>query len=125
MRGAHGGVRYDRERKDPALEGEAVDLSQYEWNEDRGRGRGGRGRGRGGYRGRGDARNGHVNEKRQPDVSAEAEFPALPETAKPKDGVKKSRRPVQARTTSDVPSPTDGKETWADQVESSEAAKQT
>lgn len=121
MRGAHGGVRYDRERRDPALEGEDADLRQYEWNEDSGRGRGGRGRGRGGYRGRGEARNGYASDKRQPDVNAEAEFPALPETTKPKDDVKKPRRPVQARTTSDVPSPTEGKETWADQVESSEA----
>jgi hypothetical protein len=125
MRGVHGGVRYDRERRDPALEGEDVDLRQYEWNEDRGRGRGGRGRGRGGYRGRGDARNGHASEKQQPDITAEAEFPALPETTKPKDDLKKSRRPVQARTASDVLSPTEGNETWADQVESSEAAKQT
>jgi len=125
MRGAHGGVRYDRERRDPALEGEDVDLTQYEWNEDRGRGRGGRGRGRGGYRGRGDARNGNASERRQPDVSAEAEFPALPGTAKPKSDVKKPPRPAQARTTSDALLAADGKETWADQVESSEAAKQT
>jgi hypothetical protein len=122
MRGVHGGVRYDWERRDPALEGEDVDLRQYEWNEDRGRGRGGRGRGRGGYRGRGDAWNGHAGEKQQPDITAEAEFPVLPETTKPKDDLKKSRRPVQARTASDVPSPTEGDETWADQVESSEAA---
>jgi hypothetical protein len=125
MRGAHGGVRYDRERRDPVLEGEDMDLRQYEWNEDRGRGRGGRGRGRGGYRGRGDARNDNANERRQPDVSAEAEFPALPERAKPKNDVKRPPRPAQARTTSDVLTNTDGKETWADQVESSEAAKQT
>jgi hypothetical protein len=125
MRGAHGGVRYDRERRDPALEGEDVDLRQYEWNEDRGRGRGGRGRGRGGYRGRGDARNGNASERRQPDVNAEAEFPALPETARPKNDVKKPPRPAQARSTSDVLTATGGKETWADQVESSEAAKQT
>jgi hypothetical protein len=122
MRGAHGGVRYDRERRDPALEGEDMDLRQYEWNEDRGKGRGGRGRGREGHRGRGDVRNGNARGKQQPDVSAEAEFPALP---KPKDDVKKPPRPVQARTTSDVQSPTEGKETWAEQVESSEAAKQT
>jgi hypothetical protein len=125
MRGAHGGVRYDRERRDPALEGEDVDLRQYEWNGDRGRGRGGRGRGRGGYRGRGDARNGNFSERRQPDVSAEAEFPALPETAKPKNDMRKPPQSVQARTTSDALSAADGKETWADQVESSEAAKQT
>jgi hypothetical protein len=56
---------------------------------------------------------------------AEAEFPALPETVKPKNDVKKPPRPAQARTTSDALSAADGKETWADQVESSEAAKQT
>ena len=136
MRGAHGGVRYDRESRDPALEGEDVDLRQYQWNEnsqraansnsyrDRGPGRGGRGRGRGGDREKDDARDGNAPGRRQPDVSAEAEFPALPERAKPKADSKKPGRPAQARTTSDVLSPTEGKETWADQVEG-EVAKQT
>jgi hypothetical protein len=73
MRHAYGGVRHDRERRDPALEGEGVDLRQYGWNENRQRagnsetrspGRNGRGRGRGGYRGREDARNGSASERR-------------------------------------------------------------
>lgn len=111
MRYAHGGVRHDRERRDPTLEGEDVDLRQYGWNENRQHagnsethrlGRNGRGRGRGVYRGREDARNGSASERRQPDVSAEAEFPVLPETAKPKDNAKKPPRPAQERTTSDV-----------------------
>ena len=136
MRGVHGGVRYDRERRDPTLEGEDVDLRQYQWNDtsqraadgdmrgNRGPGRGGRGRGRGGYRGE-DARDGNVPGRRQPDVSAGAEFPALPEVLKPKEDRNKPTRPVQPRTRSDIASPSEEKQTWADQVESNEAAKET
>lgn len=124
MRGAHGGVL-----RDPALEDDNdIDLRQYEWNDDRGRGRGGRGRGRGGgrggQRGRGDFRNGNREDQRQPDVGAQADFPSLPPKSTPnRPASTKVERPPQTRKASDVPSPATGGGTWADQVESSEAAK--
>jgi hypothetical protein len=57
-------------------------------------------------------------------VSAEAEFPVLSEAAKLKDNAQKPSRPAQERTTSDVLSVTERIETWADQVELSEATKE-
>jgi hypothetical protein len=94
-------------RSDPSLD----DLSQYQWHEGRGRGRGDRGRGRGARVGRGDARGG----ARQPNVKAEADFPSLP-APKPAKDDKQSPRPIAARSTSNVLSPSGEKTSWADQV---------
>lgn len=92
------------------------DLSIYEWREDRGRGRGrGRGRSGRGGRGRGDARNdGRELFQTQPDVHAEADFPALP----PSKHVAPEKRLAPVRKESETATGS-----WADQVESSEAAK--
>ena len=94
------------DRSDPGID----DLTQYQWQESRGRGRGDRGRGRGTSRGgRGEARGG----ARQPNVKAEAEFPALPAAVKDD---KQFPRPEAARKSSEVPSPVGEKTSWADQV---------
>lgn len=123
-RGARGA-----DRRDPTFEDVDVDLRQYEWHDDRGKGRGrsrgvrGRGRGRGDYGGRGDHRSGNGAQLQQPNVSAEADFPALPERSKPTDDAALSAQQSRTKATSDVLSPTDGGGTWADQVESSQEAQ--
>ncbi|KAK5046361.1 hypothetical protein LTR84_008162 [Exophiala bonariae] len=111
------------------------DLKQYEWHEDRGRGRAGRGRGGRGGRGRGRGGRGAFNNddgaasynQQQPTWSADADFPALPGS----DST--SKKQSRNDTSSSKPSPkrwnsadlqTDsGGGSWAEQVESSEAAK--
>jgi hypothetical protein len=118
-RGGNGGVRMDF--GDPADD----DLRQYQWRDDRGGGRGqgqrrGRGNERGAPRGRADHRNG---DGRQPDVGAEADFPSLPATIKPREDGARAKRPEQSRGSSEVMSPTVGAGSWADQVEVSEATK--
>jgi len=105
----NGTTMYDS--RDPAMD----DTRQYEWHEDRGRGRG---RGRGGRGGRGDG----WNNDRRPDLSAEADFPALPASTKPKDEAPVPTRPPPTRTESVVQLPPGEKGTWADQM-ASEAAK--
>lgn len=103
------------DRSDPGLD----DLSQYQWKEGRGRGRGDRGRGRGGPRGgRGEARGG----ARQPNVQAEADFPALPE-ATPTKVERQRPAPDSATKIPEALSPGVEKSSWADQVDESEAAK--
>lgn len=115
------------------FDNERDDLRQYEWHDDRGRGQGrGRGRGRGG-RGRGGrgGRGGFGQDDAQfqhrPDVSADTDFPALPGSSQP-------RVAGETLTTKDIPKPkrwvTGGLQSpgegaggsWAEQVESSEAA---
>jgi Ni/Co efflux regulator RcnB len=103
---------------------EQDDLRQYEWHDDRGRGRGGQGRGRGGGRGRGRDSN---PPQQKSGWSAESDFPALPgssstpTTTKPVSGepLSTESRPNPRRLDSEGDG---GGGTWAEQVESSEAA---
>lgn len=111
------------------------DLKQYEWHEDRGRGRGGRGRGGRGGRGRGRGGRGALNNddgassqhQQQPTWSAEADFPALPGSEsmpkKPSGNDTSSSKPTPKRWDSTDVQGDSGGGSWAEQVESSEAAK--
>lgn len=121
---------------------EQDDLKMYEWHDDRGRGRG-RGRGgRGGGRGRGGRGSGPRGgafgaepeyagaHQRQPDLTTDSDFPALPGTAK-KDADSRATtttisRPDPKRWDSGgLPSSGDGGGSWAEQVESVEQAENT
>ncbi|KAI1625253.1 hypothetical protein EDD37DRAFT_381648 [Exophiala viscosa] len=107
---------------DQQYQAEQEDLKQYEWHDDRGRGRGkgrgrgGRGRGRGGFRHDGD---GHTQ---QPDVSAETDFPALPAATKQAAETSNLNQSKWASTPLSAGGDGDGGGSWAEQVESSEAA---
>ncbi|KIV95134.1 hypothetical protein PV10_02819 [Exophiala mesophila] len=131
------------------FDSERDDLRQYEWNDDRGRGQGrGRGRGRGGRGvgggggrgggGRGGGRGGFGQDdtpfQNRPDVSADTEFPALPGSGSGSSQPRVAKE-TPATATKDTPNPrrwaTDGLQSpgegggggsWAEQVESSEAA---
>jgi hypothetical protein len=107
-----GGARTER-RNDAYGHREDDDLRMYEWHDDRGRGRGrGRGGGRSGGRGRGRGRGGFDGQAdRQPDVGAEAEFPALPVK------VGSTTQPEPKPTVKRIDSLGAGGGTWADQVE--------
>ena len=125
MRGAHGGVRYEKNQESqPELEFDQTSLQSE-------RGRVGRGRGRG--RGRGGADKDGMNHNKglagskyaQPDFNKESEFPALPPGLKASVGsAKQTEQPVS--TERKGPETLGGSSeggTWADQVESSVTEK--
>ncbi|RVX73475.1 hypothetical protein B0A52_03117 [Exophiala mesophila] len=149
--GRRGGGFKDGFTPQQQFDSEKDDLRQYEWSDDRaGRGQGrGRGRGRGGRGGRGGGVGGRGGRggfgqddapfQNRPDVSADTDFPALPGTGSGSGSsqprVAKETPPATA--TKDTPKPrrwaTDGLQSpgegggegggsWAEQVESSEAA---
>ncbi|KAL2428485.1 hypothetical protein ABEF91_008689 [Exophiala dermatitidis] len=117
---------------------EQDDLRMYEWRDDdrggRGRGgRGGRGRG-GGGRGRGGGRGGRDSDRlnqQQPSWSDDKDFPALPGASSSSTSTAQKETSNDATGTS-TPRPTAQRidsaqgntgESWAEQVESSEAGK--
>ena len=118
-RGANGGVPGN------LVQQPDDDLKQYRWNGDRGVNRG-QGRRRGGESGRGASevtsnyRNGAGV---RPDVAAEIEFPALPATTKGNGDKPTAKRVEQDKASPEVGSATTGPDSWADQVEMSEATK--
>jgi len=125
-RGGRGGRR--SHAGPDGAEADADDLGMYEWHEDRGRGRArGRGRGRGGRGRAGGGRGAGNPAQRQPDITADAEFPPLPMSEKNGGEVKSTPTVAAKRTDSSSPSDNGGGglggSSWAEQVESSEAAK--
>ncbi|KKY24384.1 hypothetical protein UCRPC4_g02494 [Phaeomoniella chlamydospora] len=129
MRGAHGGVRYDRSNN-----ADQEPLDEYQQDSPfEGRVSG---RGRGKRRGRGGRANGQEwdsgisngladSKFASPNFKVHSEFPALPPSLKPQgESTKKPERPIQTgRKVSDVLSGNTESGTWAEQVESSVEAK--
>jgi len=143
MRGAHGGVKY--ERKGAGEEPQPIE-QEYEDEASTGRARGGRGGGGGGR-----GRNNRANPNRgpggksttsnglgaskyavQPNISAESEFPALPPGLKPTTSsapappksdtaaTAADKRPAQTgRKVSDILGGSGDSGTWADQMDAS------
>lgn len=133
-RGAYGGVSYDGNRTYGRNWAEESQQAEAESNGGRGsfapRGRGGRGKGRSDRgRGRGDFQNANGAQTRKdarlptPAIGKETEFPALPGGDARASGTSGTKSNVSKHGETDISQPppmTEG--TWADQVESSEAA---